>query len=122
MITPGLRGFVVDPEASAADAAQDLLPAARAALVLQVGFTLVAEHGARAAAPAGIPGWTPSTGACTGPASRSSSSTAAWSGRLLLTKADGTPQAEQPVTGWPPRRPGLAADLPACRCETGSWR
>ena len=32
-------------------------------------------------------------------------------GRLLLSQADGTPQAEQPVTGWPPRRPPL--DLPA---------
>ena len=32
-------------------------------------------------------------------------------GRLLLSKADGTPQAEQPVTGWP-RRPRLAEDLP----------
>ena len=32
-------------------------------------------------------------------------------GRLLLSKADGTPQAEQPVTRWP-RRPGLAEDLP----------
>ena len=32
-------------------------------------------------------------------------------GRLLLSKADGTPQAEQPVTGWSPRRPSL--DLPA---------
>ena len=32
-------------------------------------------------------------------------------GRLLLSQADGTPQAEQPVTGWPPRRPAL--DLPA---------
>jgi CHAD domain-containing protein len=31
-------------------------------------------------------------------------------GRLLLSQADGTPQAEQPVTGWPPRRPAL--DLP----------
>ena len=28
-------------------------------------------------------------------------------GRLLLSKADGTPQAEQPVTGWSPRRPSL---------------
>ena len=34
-------------------------------------------------------------------------------GRLLLSKADGTPQAEQAVTGWPPRRPTLAEDLPA---------
>ena len=32
-------------------------------------------------------------------------------GRLLLSKADGTPQAEQRVTRWP-RRPGLAGDLP----------
>jgi CHAD domain-containing protein len=32
-------------------------------------------------------------------------------GRLLLSKADGTPQAEQLVTRWP-RRPGLAEDLP----------
>ena len=31
-------------------------------------------------------------------------------GRLLLSRVDGTPQAEQPVTGWPPRRPAL--DLP----------
>src|SRR5208337_1516006 len=31
-------------------------------------------------------------------------------GRLLLSNVDGTPQAEQPVTGWPPRRPAL--DLP----------
>ena len=29
----------------------------------------------------------------------------------MLSKADGTPQAEQPVTRWP-RRPGLAEDLP----------
>jgi len=32
-------------------------------------------------------------------------------GRLVLSKADGTPQAEQQVTRWP-RRPGLAGDLP----------
>ena len=32
-------------------------------------------------------------------------------GRLLLSRADGTPQAEQQVTRWP-RRPGLAEDLP----------
>ena len=32
-------------------------------------------------------------------------------GRLVLSKADGTPQAEQPVIRWP-RRPGLAEDLP----------
>jgi CHAD domain-containing protein len=32
-------------------------------------------------------------------------------GRLLLSQADGTPRAEQPVTSWPSRRP--AHDLPA---------
>src|SRR5262245_40570022 len=32
-------------------------------------------------------------------------------GRLLLSRTDGTPQAEQPVTSWP-RRPRLAKDLP----------
>ena len=32
-------------------------------------------------------------------------------GRLVLSRTDGTPQAEQPVTGWP-RRPRLAEDLP----------
>jgi CHAD domain-containing protein len=32
-------------------------------------------------------------------------------GRLLLSRTDGTPQAEQPVTTWP-RRPRLAEDLP----------
>ena len=112
MIAPGLRGFVMDPEASAGnDAAQDLLPAALTAL--EPGFTLAAEHGA----PGG------------GARRRTWLDTFDWrlyraglvleleqgrrGGRLLLTKADGTPQAEQPVTGWPPRRPGLAADLPA---------
>jgi CHAD domain-containing protein len=33
-------------------------------------------------------------------------------GRLLLTKDDGTPLAEQPITGWPPRRPVLPEQLP----------
>jgi CHAD domain-containing protein len=33
-------------------------------------------------------------------------------GRLLLSRDD-LPQAEQPVTGWQPRRPRLAQDLPA---------
>ncbi len=33
-------------------------------------------------------------------------------GRLLLSR-DGVPLAEQPVTGWQPRRPHLAEDLPA---------
>ena len=112
MIAPGLRGFVMDPAASTGDdAAQDLLPAARTAL--EPGFTLAAEHGA--------PG--------SGVRRRTWLDTFDWrlyraglvlelehgrrGGRLLLTKADGTPQAEQPVSGGPPRRPGLAADLPA---------
>ena len=34
-------------------------------------------------------------------------------GRLVLSKADGAPQAEQPVTALAARRPGLAEDLPA---------
>jgi CHAD domain-containing protein len=34
------------------------------------------------------------------------------SGRLVLTRGD-LPLAEQPVTGWQPRRPRLAQDLPA---------
>jgi CHAD domain-containing protein len=33
-------------------------------------------------------------------------------GTRLLLSQDGTPQAEQPVTGWQPRRPSLAEDLP----------
>jgi CHAD domain-containing protein len=33
-------------------------------------------------------------------------------GQLLLTRDDGTQVAEQPVTGWPPRRPALAEQLP----------
>ena len=120
MITPGLRGFVMDPEASAGDdAARDLLPAALTAL--EPGFTLVAEHGA------------PGSGA----RRRTWLDTFDWrlyraglvlelehgrrGGRLLLTKADGTPQAEQPV---PAGRGGVAVwprTCPPARCGTGSW-
>src|SRR5271163_2117200 len=102
----------MDPEASTGeDAAEDLLPAAL--IALEPGFTLVAEHGA------------PGSGA----RRRTWLDTFDWrlyraglvlelehgrrGSRLLLTKADGTPQAEQSVTGWPPRRPGLAQDMPA---------
>ena len=102
----------MDPEASAGDdATADLLPAALTALAPV--FTLAGEHGA--------PG--------SGVRRHLWLDTFDWrlyraglvleleqgrrGGRLLLTKADGTPQAEQPVTGWPPRRPGLAEDLPA---------
>ena len=118
MITPGLRGFVLDPEVPAGGSEsdgknppQDLLPAALAALAHE--FTVVAEPGA--------PG--------SGVRRLSWLDTFDWrlyraglvlefeqasrGGRLLLTKADGTPQAEQSVTGWPPRRPGLAQDMPA---------
>jgi CHAD domain-containing protein len=102
----------MDPEASAGDdATADLLPAALTALAPV--FTLAGEHGA--------PG--------SGVRRHLWLDTFDWrlyraglvleleqgrrGGRLLLTKADGTPQAEQPVTGRPPRRPGLAEDLPA---------
>jgi CHAD domain-containing protein len=117
VITPGLRGFVLNPEApggSESDGknpAQDLLPAALAALRHE--FTVAEERGA--------PG--------RGVRRLSWLDTFDWrlyraglvlefeqgrrGGRLLLTKADGTPQAEQSVTSWPPRRPGLAQDLPA---------
>ena len=105
MTTPGLRDFVL--EASSGDeSAEDLLPAALAAL--SQAFTVTREAGA------------PRT------RRRTWLDTFDWrlyraglmlefdqarrGGRLLLSKADGTPQAEQPVTGWPPRRPAL--DLP----------
>ncbi len=119
MITPGLRGFVLEPEASAGDdPAQDLLPAALAALAQ--AFTTSSEPG--------VPGGDSGPGG-PGVCRRSWLDTFDWrlyraglvlelrqarrGGRLLLARADGTPQAEQQVTGWPPRRPGLAQDLPA---------
>jgi CHAD domain-containing protein len=109
VITPGLRGFVREaPDGD--DPAQDPLPAVLSALAQ--AFTVTAEPGA--------PG--------SGTHRRTWLDTFDWrlyraglmlefeqarrGGRLLLSKADGTPQAEQPVTRWP-RRPGLAEDLPA---------
>jgi CHAD domain-containing protein len=106
VMTPGPRDFVID--APAADApAQDPLAAVLA--VLSPSFTVVPEP---AAARTTRSTWL---------------DTFDWrlyragltlqfeqtrrGGRLLLSKADGTPQAEQPVTGWP-RRPPLAEDLP----------
>jgi CHAD domain-containing protein len=113
VITPGLPGFVRDRDNSA----QDLLPAALEALAQ--AFTLTAER--RMTAENGAPG--------SGTHRRTWLDTFDWrlyraglvlefeqarrGGCLLLTSADGTPQAEQPVTGWPPRRPPLAQDLPA---------
>ena len=121
MMTPGLREFVIDApagdapagdapagDASAGDAsAQDLLAAALA--TLSQSFTVMPEP------------------AAAGTHRRTWLDTFDWrlyraglvlqfeqarrGGRLLLNKADGTPQAEQPVTGWP-RRPRLAEDLP----------
>jgi CHAD domain-containing protein len=108
VITPGLREFVL--EASAADEpGQDLLPVALAAL--SQTFTVTTRSGAP------------------GAHRRAWLDTFDWrlyraglmlefeqarrGGRLLLSKADGTPQAQQPVTGWLPRRPCLAEDLPA---------
>ena len=105
MTTPGPRDFLL--EAAAGDeAAEDSRAAALAAL--SQAFTVIAEAG-----PAGA-------------RRRTWLDTFDWrlyragltlefeqgrrGGRLLLSRADGTPQAEQPVTGWPPRRPAL--DLP----------
>jgi CHAD domain-containing protein len=114
VIAPGLRGFVLSQGAPAADGknpAQDPLAVALAALAQ--AFTVVEDRGAL-----GSGTW-----------QRTWLDTFDWrlyraglvlefervrprGGRLLLTKADGTPQAEQPVTGWPPRRPSLAENLP----------
>jgi CHAD domain-containing protein len=103
--TPGLRDFVLEAS-TGEEPAEDLLAAAFA--VLSQAFTVTAE----ASAP--------------GARRRIWLDTFDWrlyraglmlefeqarrGGRLLLSRADGTPQAEQPVTGWPPRRPAL--DLP----------
>jgi len=115
VIAPGLRGFVLSQGAPAVDGknpAQDPLAVALAALAQ--AFTVVEDRGALGG----------------GTRQRTWLDTFDWrlyraglvleferlrprTGRLLLTKADGTPQAEQPVTGWPPRRPGLAENLPA---------
>ena len=106
MMTPGPRDFVIDTPAADAPA-QDPLAAALA--TLSPSFTVMPEP---AAARTRRRTWL---------------DTFDWrlyraglmlqfeqarrGGRLLLSKADGTPQAEQPVTGWP-RRPRLAEDLP----------
>jgi len=124
VITPGLRGYVLEPSAgdhkstsngknpgksTRKHPAPDLLSAALA--VLAPSFTVAAERGA------------PGSGA----RRRTWLDTFDWrlyraglvleleqarrGGRLLLSQADGTPRAEQPATGWPPRHP--PQDLPA---------
>ncbi len=114
MTTPGLRDFVLEAP-TAEEPAEDLLAAAFAAL--SQAFTVTAEAGAP------------------GARRRTWLDTFDWrlyraglmlefeqarrGGRLLLSRVDGTPPAEQPVPaghrGAPPWtcRPG--------RCETGSW-
>jgi len=132
VLTPGLRGYVLEPpvgdhkstvrststskntgkntgKGTRKHPAADLLPAALAALA--PSFTVAAERGA--------PG--------SGTRRRTWLDTFDWrlyraglvleleqarrGGQLLLSQADGTPRAEQPVTGWPPRHP--PQDLPA---------
>jgi CHAD domain-containing protein len=101
---PGLRGFVL-----AASPEDDEKPLAAALAALAESFTVTAEPAAPGA----------------GPRRRIWLDTFDWrlyraglvlvfeqarrGGRLLLSQADGTPQAEQAVTSWP-RRPPL--DLP----------
>ena len=108
MTRPGPRDFVIDTPAGD-ESAQDLLAAALAAL--SPSFTLSPEPAETAR----------------GAHRRTWLDTFDWrlyraglmlqveqerqGSRLLLSKADGTPQAGQPVTGWP-RRPALAEDLP----------
>ena len=108
MTTPAPRDFLLEAP-TGDEAAEDLRSAALAAL--SQAFTVTAEAG-----PAGA-------------RRRTWLDTFDWrlyragltlefeqgrrGGRLLLSWADGTPQAEQPVTGWPPRRPAL--DLPPGR-------
>ena len=103
-MTPGLLDFVLEVPAGG-EPGQDLLPAALAAL--SQAFTVTPE--------AGLPRTRRRTWLDTfdwrlyraglmlefEPARRG--------GRLLLSRADGTPQAEQPVTGWRARRPGRYA-------------
>ena len=100
MMTPGPRDFVIDTPAVDAPA-QDPLAAALA--TLSPSFTVMPEP---AAARTRRRTWL---------------DTFDWrlyraglmlqfeqarrGGRLLLSKADGTPQAEQPVTGWPQTPP-----------------
>jgi CHAD domain-containing protein len=107
VITPGLREFVLEPPAGD-ELGQDLLPAALA--VLSQAFTVTTQSvvpGAHRRAWLDTFDWRLYRAGLMLELKQ-----ARRGGRLLLSKADGTPQAEQPVTGWPLRRPRLAEDLP----------
>jgi CHAD domain-containing protein len=118
VITPGLQGFVRDPEVAAGGSesdgknpAQDLLPATLAALARE--FTVAPEPGAPGSGVRRLTWLDTFDWRLYRAGLVLEFEQATRGGRLLLTKADGTPQAEQSVTGWPPRRPGLAQDMPA---------
>jgi CHAD domain-containing protein len=101
--TPGLREFVLEPAAGAGD-----LPAAALAALAEA-FTVAAERsgvGAHRRTWLDTFDWRLYRAGLTLEFEQ-----ARRGGRLLLSKADGTPQAEQPVTSWP-RRPVLPEDLP----------
>ncbi len=106
MTTPGLRDFVLGAPAGD-ESAEDLLPAALTAL--SQAFTVTpgaaAPGGARRRMWLDTFDWRLYRAGL-----MLEFEQARWGGRLLLSQADGRPQAEQPVTGWPPRRPAL--DLP----------
>jgi CHAD domain-containing protein len=115
-MTPDLREFELDggdeaaPAGGGKNAARDRVPAVLAALAGM--FAVAPDRGARGG----------------GTRQRTWLDTFDWrlyraglvleyshakrTGRLLLTQ-DGAVQAEQPVTGWRPRRPTLAENLPA---------
>ena len=104
MTTPGPRAVILEAPTGSEE---DLLPAALAAL--SQAFTVTPDVGAPGA---GQRTWLDTFDWRLYRAGLMLDfERARWGGRLLLSSADGTPQAEQPVTGWPPRRPAL--DLPA---------
>ncbi len=107
MMTPGLRDFVIDTPAGD-DSAQDLLAAAL--VTLSSSFMVLPDP---AAARTHRRTWLDTFDWRLYRAGLTLQfEQARRGGRLLLSKADGTPQAEQPVIRWP-RRPILAEDLPA---------
>jgi CHAD domain-containing protein len=116
MTMPGLRDFVLEAPAedpgNAQENASDRLPAALAALAQ--AFTVVSEPGVPGSPGSGVRrhtwldtfDWRLYRAGLTLEVEQASRGA-----RLLLTGGTGgAPHAEQPVTGWPPRRPAL--DLP----------